>query len=69
MRAFLLRLACAALLGLATPWAWAATVSVQPGQDLQAAITAAEPGDVVADPPQRLLLKRLPRLPYRSRHQ
>ena len=47
MRAFLLRLACAALLGLATPWAWAATVSVQPGQDLQAAITAAEPGDVV----------------------
>ena len=47
MRAFLLRLACAALLGLATPWAWAATVSVQPGQDLQAAITAAAPGDVV----------------------
>ncbi len=44
----MLRLACAALLGWAALQpAGAATVTVQPGQDLQAAITAAAPGDVV----------------------
>ncbi len=48
MRGALLRLTRAALLGVAlTQPAWAATVSVQPGQDLQAAIAAAAPGDVV----------------------
>ena len=48
MRVALLRLARAALLGVAlTQPAWAATVSVQPGQDLQAVIAAAAPGDVV----------------------
>lgn len=40
--------ACLALLSWVAPqWACAATVVVQPGQDLQAAIAAAAPGDVV----------------------
>ena len=48
MRSVVLRLACAALLSLAgLPALHAATVAVQPGQDLQAAIAAAAPGDVV----------------------
>jgi len=48
MKGVLARMAGAALLcfGAALP-AWAATVSVQPGQDLAAAIQAAAPGDVV----------------------
>ena len=42
------RAACLALLSWAAPqWACAATVVVQPGQDLQAAIQAAAAGDVV----------------------
>ena len=48
MTGVLLRTACAVLLGW---WgagiAWAATVSVQPGQDLAAAVKAAAPGDVI----------------------
>lgn len=48
MRAAWLRLACAGVLALAAAQtAGAATVTVQPGQDLQAAIAAAAPGDVV----------------------
>ncbi|MEO7400040.1 MAG: nitrous oxide reductase family maturation protein NosD [Polaromonas sp.] len=48
MKLAFLRLACAALLGLAaTQPAGAATVTVQTGQSLQAAIAAAAPGDVV----------------------
>ena len=44
----MLRLACAAMLAVAALQpARAATVTVQPGQDLQAAIAAAAPGDVV----------------------
>ncbi len=48
MKGVLLRTVCAALLGLGSAClSWAATVSVQPGQDLAAAIQAAAPGDVV----------------------
>ena len=48
MKGVLARMAGAALLCLGTVLpAWAATVSVQPGQDLAAAIQAAAPGDVV----------------------
>ncbi|WP_024816020.1 nitrous oxide reductase family maturation protein NosD [Acidovorax sp. JHL-3] len=48
MRIALLRAALSALLGLGTAClSWAATVSVQPGQDLAAAIKAAAPGDVI----------------------
>lgn len=48
MKDALARLACAALLCLAaTQSARAATVVVQPGQDLQAAVRAAAPGDVL----------------------
>ena len=48
MKGVLLRLACTALLaGAALQPVVAATVTVQPGQDLQAAIAAAAPGDVV----------------------
>ncbi|UCU98294.1 nitrous oxide reductase family maturation protein NosD [Acidovorax radicis] len=48
MKDALVRLACAALLCLAaTQSARAATVVVQPGQDLQAAVRAAAPGDVL----------------------
>ncbi|MDY0106588.1 MAG: nitrous oxide reductase family maturation protein NosD [Giesbergeria sp.] len=48
MRGGLLRTACAALLGLGTAClSWAATVSVQPGQDLAAVVQAAAPGDVI----------------------
>ncbi len=48
MKGVLLRLACAAMLGwVAAHSASAATVTVQPGQDLQAAIAAAAPGDII----------------------
>ena len=48
MRRFVRGVLCAAVLGLAGwPALHAATVTVQPGQDLQAAIAAAKPGDVV----------------------
>lgn len=48
MKSVFLRLACTALLaGAVLQPVVAATVTVQPGQDLQAAIAAAAPGDVV----------------------
>lgn len=48
MKGVLLRLACAAMLGwVAAHSASAATVTVQPGQDLQAAVAAAAPGDII----------------------
>ncbi|MDP2448934.1 nitrous oxide reductase family maturation protein NosD [Polaromonas sp.] len=48
MKGVLLLTTFVALLGLGTAClSWAATVSVQPGQDLAAAVKAAAPGDVV----------------------
>ena len=48
MKGVLLRATCTALLGLgAACLSWAATLSVQPGQDLAAAVKSAAPGDVV----------------------
>ena len=48
MKGVLLSLARAVTLGwLVTQYAGAATVTVQPGQDLQAAVAAAAPGDVI----------------------
>ena len=48
MKGVLLSLARAVTLGwVVTQYAGAATVTVQPGQDLQAAVAAAAPGDVI----------------------